>query len=44
LQYEIDNETLEDFFDLLIVANLTDGSEGAQKQGTRKGYIDQVDM
>ena len=37
---EVDNETIEDAFDLLIVANVVDGEAGQVK----KGYIDQVDM
>jgi len=42
LMFEIDNENLEDAFDLLIVANLVDG-EGEPGRG-KKGYIDQVDL
>ena len=40
--YEIDNEGLEDAFDMLIVANLVDG-EGEPGR-VKKGYIDQVDI
>ena len=43
LMFEIDNENLEDAFDLLIVANLVvDG--GGEPGQVKKGYIDQVDM
>jgi len=42
LMFEIDNENLEDAFDLLIVANLVDG-EGEPGR-VKKGYIDQVDL
>ena len=42
---EVDNETIEDAFDLLIVANLVDGDgEGEPAGQVRKGYIDQVDL
>ena len=40
---EVDNETIEDAFDLLIVANLVvDG--GGEPGQVKKGYIDQVDL
>ena len=43
LMFEIDNENLEDDFDLLIVANLVvDG--GGEPGQVKKGYIDQVDL
>ena len=42
LLFEVDNETIEDAFDLLIVANLVDG--GGEPGQVKKGYIDQVDM
>lgn len=42
LQSEIDREGIEDMFDLLIVANLTD--EEAEKEKPKKVYIDQVDI
>ncbi|MDD3269647.1 MAG: hypothetical protein PHX14_10020 [Syntrophomonadaceae bacterium] len=38
---QIDNETVEDTFDLLIVANLTDTETGGISR-IKKGYIDQV--
>jgi hypothetical protein len=41
---EVDNETIEDAFDLLIVANLVDGDEGGEPGQVKKGYIDQVDI
>ncbi len=41
---EVDNETMEDAFDLLIVANLTDGDGDGEAGQVKKGYIDQVDM
>ena len=44
LLYEIDNEGLEDAFDMLIVANLTDGDGDGEAGQVKKGYIDQVDM
>jgi hypothetical protein len=43
LMFEIDNENLEDAFDLLIVANLV-VDEGGEPGQVKKGYIDQVDM
>lgn len=42
LMFEIDNENLEDAFDLLIVANVVDG--GGEPGQVKKGYIDQVDI
>jgi len=39
---EVDDETIEDAFDLLIVANLVDGEEDPGR--VKKGYIDQVDL
>ena len=43
LMFEIDNENLEDAFDLLIVANLVVDGDGTTDRA-RKGYIDQVDI
>lgn len=43
LMFEIDNETIEDAFDLLIVANLVVDGEGEPGR-VKKGYIDQVDL
>jgi hypothetical protein len=39
---EVDNEYIEDAFDLLIVANLTDEEEGDGQ--ARKVYADQVGL
>jgi predicted DNA-binding protein len=38
---EIDEETIEDMFDLLIVANLTDEE---QDKAPKKIFIDQTDL
>ena len=40
---EIDNETVEDMFDMLIVACLTD-DENANDGKPKTGYIDQTDI
>lgn len=36
---DVDEEDLEDAFDMLIVANLTDAEAG---EGSKEGYIDDV--